>query len=283
MKTFLIIVPIFLLFSFVSELQADDLKDFKDKIEQEEKNNQAEEADEDEDKENQEAKDSDDDDSDDDDNSFMDFLWEFTFLIWYIHNETVYYTPYPFNESGMLNGVNFIGHDRRSNEEIESSEIKTKDYFFSFYGGVTINESLHNIGGLLRFTGKFFNHLGPEVDYRILWDGENLFHNFSGGFNLAFFQFDYFSLDFYIKAVVFSGFIEKQGVSLGGKMTTYPFKPISLEVRSGGVFFSALTLAEVEIKLGIHIGPAEIFGDFYTLQSTTAQIYSFGLGLGYHF
>ncbi|MBI9099078.1 MAG: hypothetical protein JEY91_11405, partial [Spirochaetaceae bacterium] len=67
------------------------------------------------------------------------------------------------------------------------------------------------------------------------------------------------------------------------KITSYPFKPISLEVRSGGMFFKSITFAEIDVKLGFHIKSMEIFGNFYTLQSENSQLYSIGIGAGVHF
>ncbi|MDA3810368.1 MAG: hypothetical protein PF518_08575 [Spirochaetaceae bacterium] len=90
------------------------------------------------------------------------------------------------------------------------------------------------------------------------------------------------SMDFYIKGAFFIGLLNRKGISLGAKMISYPFKPISLEIRSGGLFFQSITFAEVEIKLGVQVKSFEIFGDFYTLQSEMARIYSFGIGEGYH-
>ena len=265
---------ILLLLSFITPLWSDDLGEFKENVEkEEEENSQKEETNKSDDSEKENEADS----------PFLRFLWEITFLLWFIHNETVYYTAYPYESSAMNMGDNFIGHDLRSEEELYADKLTTKDYNFAFYGGGSINEGLNTFGGMFRLTGKFVNHFGPEIDYRILWNGQNLLHNLSGGLNLSFFQFNYLSLDFYFKAAFFMGLLERQGVSLGAKLTSYPIKPLSLEIRSGAMIFQSITFVEFEIKLGFHAGPVEIFGDFYTLQSTQSQLYSFGVGAGYHF
>lgn len=264
-----------LIVSISTPFFADSLGDFKSNVEDEEQEN-SQSAD--------PGYESDDNYEDtEESNGFMDFLWQISFLIWYAHNETVFYTPFPYETSGLMKGDNFIGHDMRNDDEINYSQDKNKNYNFSLYGGGTIDEALKTYGGLLRFTGKFFNHLGPEIDYRLLYDGKDVLHNLSTGINLSFFQFDYISLDFYGKAMFFMGSLERQGISLGAKMTSYPFKPVSLEIRSGGIFLESITFAEFEVKLGIHNGPVEFFGDFYTLQSERSQLYSIGFGAGYHF
>ncbi len=267
-----IIISIALLLSLTIPLVAGDLGDFKDDVEQEEKeDSQAQE----------ESEDYEDDDSES--SPFLAFLWDFTFFLWFAHNDMVYYSPYPYELEAMRKGDNFIGHDRRSLIEIRNDSTPDKNHNFTIYGGATMNESMDTYGGLLRLTGKFFNHLGPELDYRVLYDGDDVLHNLSTGVNISFFQFDYLSLDFYVKAAFFMGLLERQGISLGAKLTTYPFKPISLELRSGGIFYESITFAELEAKLGIHISQWEIFGDFYTLQSVKSQLYSIGIGAGVHF
>lgn len=271
MDTIRKIIIIALLFSLITSLVAGDLGDFKEDVEQEEEeNSQTQET---EDYENDESESS----------PFLDFLWEFTFFLWFAHNDMVYYSPYPYEMESLENGENFIGHDHRSKVEISDDRTPEKNFNFAFYGGATMNEDLDTSGGLLRLTGKFFNHLGPELDYRILYDGEEVLHNLSTGLNISFLQYDYLSLDFYVKAIFFFGLMERQGISLGAKLTSYPFKPISLELRSGGIFYESINFAELEAKLGIHIKQWEIFGDFYTLQSLKSRLYSIGIGAGVHF
>jgi len=275
MRTFLRIISITIFLLFFTPLSADNLDDFKDHVEQEEEENSQNE---DVETDREEV-----DDDESESSSFMDFLWEFTFLLWFIHNETVYYTPYPYESDGMIMGDNYIGHDRRNREDLYADKNITKDYNFALYGGGSFNETIDEFGGFFRLSGKFFNHLGPEIDYRLIYNGNEVFHNLSTGINLSFFQFDYLSLDFYVKGAFFMGLLQRQGISLGARFTSYPFKPVSLELRSGGVFFESLKFAELEAKLGIHINAVEIFGNFYTLQSKKSQLYSIGIGAGVHF
>lgn len=275
------ILPLIFLLSALSlpySLHADDLKDFKDKVEQEEEQNRQ--------KDSQDSEDTDDQNQEDDSREshhFLEFLWQFTFMLWYIHNETAYYAPYPYEKEALFEGMNFIGHDMGSTEEVASAEPYRKNYNFGFYGLASIDEDFNTIGGMFRISGKAFNHLGPELDYRLLWDGSDFLHILGAGGNISFFQFDYLSLDFYVAGAFFMGLMERQGVKFGAKLTSYPFRPLSLEVRSGVIFFESIKFAEVEAKLGFHLGRSEIFGDFYTLQSHTVSIYAFGIGVGVHF
>ena len=273
MKNLFLMISLAILFSFSVPLFADDLQDFKNDVLEEEEENS----------ENNAPTVDENDDDESEDSPFLRFLWEITFLMWFIHNETVYYTPYPYEFTGMTRGNNFIGHDRRSEEEIKADTHQLKNSHFALYGAATINEEFNIFGGLLRFTGKFVNHMGPEIDYRILIDGKNLLHNLSAGLNISFFQFDFMTLDFYLEGAFFMGLMNRQGLALGAKITSYPFKPISLEVRSGGMFFKSITFAEIDVKLGFHINSMEIFGNFYTLQSENSQLYSIGIGAGVHF
>ncbi len=268
------IISIILLFSINTSLWA-DLGDFKDDVEKEEnENSQIEEADEDNNTE---------DNYSNENYSLFYFFWKFTFILWFYHNETVFYTPYPYETNGIEEGYNFIGHDKRDDDEREFNSQKFKNFHMALYGGVTVNEIADTFGGQFRLTGKVINHFGPEIGYRLLFDGTEILHNLSGGINLSLFQFDFFSFDLYIKAAFFMGLLNRQGISLGGIMRSYPFKPVSLEIYGGGLFFESITFAEVEIKLGFHFKATEIFGNFYTLQSKKSQLYSFGLGAGYHF
>lgn len=253
---------------------SNDLGDFKESVEEEEEENQERES---------EDSDEYDDDDDDDGNPFLEFLWEITFFLWYAHNQSIYYAPYPYEPEALRNGDYFIRRIIRSDENWKIIDRNSKNYHFAFYGGANIDEDFNTMGGMTRLTGKFFNHLGPELEYRILWDGSDLLHILNTGVNLSFFQFDYLSLDFYVEGAFFFGLLERQGITVGAGIYTYPFKPISLEIRSGGMFFPSITFAEVEVKLGFHIGRGEIFADFYTLQSRSSALYSFGVGAGVHF
>lgn len=266
------IISIALLISLSVTVFAGDLDNFKDDVEQEEENNSQIQ-------DESEVSEEDDYES----SPFVKFLWQITFLLWFSHNDMVYYTDYPYELKGMQAGDHFIGHDRRSPIERQQERTPEKNYNFTFYGGATFDEDFNTYGGLLRFTGKFFNHLGPEMDYRVLYDGEDVLHNLSAGLNISFIQYDSLSLDFYVKAAFFMGLLERQGISLGAKLTTYPFKPLSLEIRSGGIFYKSITFAEIEAKLGFHIKQMEIFGNFYTLQSKKSRLYSIGVGAGVHF
>lgn len=272
MKKFVLFLFLIFSLSITHPLFSDDLGDFKDNVEQEEKENQNEESD------------TYDKDSNGSGSSpFLEFLWDVTFFLWFIHNDSVYYAPYPYEQNSWQSRDNFIGHDLRTYEEIERNSLYRKNYNFAFHGMATIDENLNTIGGMARFSGKFTNHFGPELDYRLFWDGDDLFHIATTGLNLSFFQFNFMSLDFYVEGAFFMGLLERQGISLGAKITSYPFRPVSLEIRSGGMFFESITFAEIEAKLGFHFGRTEIFADFYTLQSEQSALYSFGIGAGVHF
>lgn len=275
MKKLIFLFLIIFFSSITTPLFSDDLGDFKDSVEQEEEEN----------RENEDTGESveDTDDETDDDNPFLRFLWEFTFFLWFIHNDSVYYTPYPYEYEGWIEGDNFVGHDLKSAAIISANAYYRKNYNFALHSMATVNESFNTIGGMARLSGKFFNHFGPELEYRAFWDGDDDFHIVTAGANLSLFQFDYLSLDFYLEGAFFMGLLERQGITLGAKILTYPFKPVSLEIRSGGMFFQYITFAEVDVKLGFHIGRGEIFADFYTLQSANSSFYAFGVGAGVHF
>ncbi len=269
------LILLILIFNITTPLWS-DLGGFKEDVEREEEENSK--------KENIENIEEDEEENiEEDEDSFFSLLWDMTFLLWLYHNDSSYYSRYPYEIEGMENGANFINHDNRSEKEKGIYTKKFKEFFFTIYGSPTINETADTFGGQLRFTGKVINHFGPELEYRLLWNEGDFLHNLSGGMNLSIFQFDPLALDFYIKAVFFMGIMERIGVSLGGRIMSYPFRPVSLEFRGGVVIFPSITFAEIGAKLGFHIDAVELFGDFYMLRSEQSQLYSIGLGIGYHF
>ncbi|MBB6478585.1 hypothetical protein [Spirochaeta isovalerica] len=272
MKKLLIIFAYSLLLATPLALYSDDLEDFKNKVEQEEEKNN----------ENSEDRDNSG-NSKEKEHPFLRFLWDITFYLWFIHNDSVYYAPYPYELSSYREGTSFIAIDNGTEEEVKALNKTRKNYHFAIYGGGTFNEAFSTFGAMTRITGKFVNHMGPEIEYRFMADDSGYLHFLTTGINLAFFQTDYLAMDFYLEGAFFMGILQRTGISLGSAIYTYPVKPLSFEIRGGAVLFPSITFGELNIKAGLHMDRYEIFADFHTLQSQTSALYSFGFGVGVHF
>lgn len=208
---------------------------------------------------------------------------DITFFIWAAHHMLVYYEKYPY----FSKDTNFINYYKTSDNSLKdkkeekkemrmvaaddtdtfSQQKEDKDVFnpfknkFYYYtiaaGGQWADDE--GSGFLLELRGKFIQHFGPEFAVRSLWDGEDNIQFFSLGMNLSLIQNSYFSLDFYITGAFMRGIISRDGVGFGGIITSFPFKPVTLFLKFGGLDYGKTEFFDFEGRLGFMIGRVELF------------------------
>ncbi len=271
-----------------------DLNTFKEDVEQEESNNRNSERKGQADNgqmENQEN------DEENGGNFFARFLLEITIFAWAIHNNGVYYSAYPYAppvsfSSGLVEGRprNFINYDF-ANVQIESGEERpqvsyrkwgAKRYWFELSSGALMTEE-GEFGTVASLQGRFTPFFGPDIDYRLIFDGSDELHITTAGLDFSIVQNDFFTWTAYGKGAFFDGVLNRDGWAFGSWFRMYPFRPVSLHLRTGGMFFPDITFGQVEAKMNIHLGRLLLFGGINLLESEETRRLMTEAGATVHF
>lgn len=208
----------------------------------------------------------------------------FIFPLWLEANLDLEYAPYPYSHKEN----NFICND-------------TKEQ--SFYGGCfdgrgTIWYLTLEAGGqyafdegnagFARLSGKILRFFGPEFEFKRLVDeNKDKLDYYAFGINIPIFQFSGFSPDIYVQAAYMRGVLDRNGISYGVIINSYPFNPVSLMFRFGvqsyrnikGEEYGSMDLYDYEGRLGIVFYRLELFGGYRRLSSDFVKIHGpiFGL------
>ena len=270
------IISIFLIFTVLptASLFA-DLGDFGDAV----KDDQEEEADEG----KEESEDADDYELSDSESELLSALFDITIGVWMIHNLSAWYSPYPY--SGNSSGTSFIGHNNKLFENFDAARPELKQYRMAFYlsgGGFFINAD-YGYTASFRMTSKILAAFGTDLEYRWWGDESGNLHFLRAGGLLPIVQTDIFSLDLAMAGAFFFDLFTFSGFTFGAVMTSYPFRPLSLELRGGGIFSSNVNFGEIGFKIGIHVNRFEFFLGYYGLLHTDQNIHTFDAGIGVHF
>jgi hypothetical protein len=214
---------------------------------------------------------------------FWTNFYALTIGLWVMHNLSSWYAPYPY--SGSTQGVKDTGHNYDLLEYTSDSRPQLKQNRMSVYisGGWFFQGTGTGHTASARVTGKFLAAFGIDLEYRWWGDGSgNLYFLRAGGL-LPIIQSDIFSLDLAMAGAFYYDLFSLSGFSFGGIIKSYPVKPISLELRGGGIFSSAVNFAEVGFKLGFHINRLELFAGYYGLFHSDIAINAIDAGIGLHF
>lgn len=267
-----------------------DLNTFKEDVEKEESRNRSSE-------ENEQAGNEQEEGEENGGNLIVRFLLEITIFAWAIHNNGVYYSAYPYAppvsfSSGLAEGRprNFINYDF-SNVQIESGEERprvsyrsrgAKRYWFELSSGALMTEE-GEYGAVASLQGRFTPFFGPDVDYRLIYDGSDELHITTAGLDFSVVQNDFFTWTAYGKGAFFDGVLDRDGWAFGSWFRMYPFRPVSLHLRTGGMFFPDITFGQVEAKMNIHLGRLLLFGGVNLLESEETRRLMTEAGAALHF
>jgi hypothetical protein len=227
-------------------------------------------------------------DDEDDDGGFWDTFFSITVILWYYHNRTAWYADYPYaNDSGRPAAV---GHDERLILEGTDEERKRSRWAFSSAGGMFMEGTDRGFTANFRFTGVAGGVFGPVLEYRVWNDPSATLHLYRVGGVLPLVQNDYFSLSLDFSGAFFRDAVYVDAVALGGSIVTYPFKPVSLEIRGGGIISETVSFSELGVRLGIHMSRFEVYAGYYGLfyddtglANQTTGLQSVELGTAVHF
>lgn len=242
-----------------------DLGDFAESV-QEEKN--------DPDKDQNESNDDEDEDSDEEEGGFIDFLFSITALLWFYHNSSVWYTEYPYeygSERPALIGYGWENAKKQSRLVISSTGG-------AFWEGTDMGWS-----GSARVNGKFGALIGPDFEYRIWSDQSGYLQYLRAGLAVPVVQNDWFSWDLNVGGGFYFDLLRLNAAALGSRVTAYPFRPISLEIRGGALLAENVEIGELGAKIGVHLNRFEVLTGYYGQFQGKDIIHTLEIGGAVHF
>lgn len=260
----------FLLLITAPSLMA-DLDDFRRDVEEEERRN------EDEVPSDERYRDR---DSDESDFSLLHLL--FLLSYWAEHNWGVQYEPFPYTSDSDAQSRFVRSAPNRSGGGYYGatwSELSWFELTSSFIRGTEET----GVGGFMSLQGRIVPLFGPDIDYRVLHDGDDTLHITTAGIDVPFVQFDPFSASFYLKGAFFSGVLDRSGLAGGVTVRSFLLRPVSFYLRMGVLAFDEIDFGQVEARLNVHIRRAFIFGGVNYLESDTTSLTTYEAGVGVFF
>lgn len=292
------IVPFLLVILLVGlSVRLFGLDEFREGVEAERAEGEKGEESEDEES-NDEAEDNEEEngDSEDSDNgdSLGSLLVQVTIVLWSDHNSRVTYGSYPYDPSGPGPAVvdrNFIYNIPRSplgSDSRNGVAGREKGYWFEIAAaglgsGLPARPADLKYGGFASLQGRIIPHFGPDLDTRVIVDGDEELWISTAGVDISIAQHDYFSLSIYGKAAFLRGILDLSGAALGLQLRSYPFSPISMQLRGGFQGYEGITFGQLEGRLNVHLGRFAIFAGGMFLQSDTAHLHTIESGISLTF
>lgn len=135
-------------------------------------------------------------------------------------------------------------------------------------------------GGIVE--GRPRNFINYDFSNVQIESGEEL-HITTAGLDFSIIQNDFFTWTAYGKGAFFDGVLERSGWAFGSWFRMYPLRPISLHLRTGGMFFPDITFGQVEAKLNLHLGRLQLYGGVNLLESEESRRLMTEAGAGIHF
>ena len=212
--------------------------------------------------------------------------------LWFVMNHSLEYSKYPYYQNEKSNFICNYSMDLTGTDtpiqEIALKEIPDspkirgcfdgKEWFLTVEGGWQ-NAFDNGTGGFGRLSGKIFRLIGPEIEAkRIVDKNDDHLDYYAIGVNIPLVQFSGFMPDFYIQAACLRGIIDRNGVSYGIIINSYPVKPLSFMLRFGrqsygnikGEEYGDMKFYDYEGRVGIIFNRFEIFAGY----RKTAAIYA---------
>jgi len=216
----------------------------------------------------------DDDDDEEEEGGFIDFLFSITALVWLYHNSSVWYTEYPYEYGSERPAL--IGYDWENPGK--QSRLVVSSAGGAFWEGTDMGWT-----GSARINGKFGALIGPDLEYRIWSDNSGQLQYLRAGLAVPIVQNDWFSWDLNIGGGFFFDLLRLNAAALGSRVTVYPFRPISLEIRGGAILAENVEIGELGAKIGVHLDRFEVLTGYYGLYQGESIIHTLEIGGAVHF
>ncbi len=261
------------------------LDEFRDAVEEE--RSEAEDDDE-------SDEESDNDEESDDGDSLGAVLVQLTVGLWHDHNRRVTYGSYPYDPAGPGPAVverNFIYNIPRSplgSGDGNDLREREKGYWFEISAaglgsGFPAPPTELNYGGYASLQGRIVPHIGPDLDTRVIVDGKDQLWISGAGVDISIAQHDYFGLSMYGKAAFMRGVLDLNGAAAGLQLRSYPFAPLSVQLRGGAQQYDGVFFWHGEGRLNVHFGRFALFAGGMLLQSQNARLHTVETGLSITF
>lgn len=194
-----------------------------------------------------------------------DLLMELTFLLWFHHNSTTTFGPFPYSSQGFVKWA----EARYQSGNMVPFVTGSRDYWLT--GEVqALGLSGLGYGGWASLKGSLFRFIGPSLEAWQLYDGQKDLTGLRAGVLVALFQSDPFNLGIYGQWNHWTGSFSRTGGTVGLEFRSYPFYPVTLQSRMGFQLFPLFQMGEVELQAGLtHNSWEAYFGwRWWSLQTT---------------
>jgi hypothetical protein len=201
---------------------------------------------------------------------FFNVFWRISGDLWVINNLSVVYRDHPY-AAGAPHFVDFQ-ENAGTNDAVEG-----RPGYYRFSAGFRwAGDEGAGVEASLR--GRVWKFFGPEFCLWSLWDGRDFLLHGGLGLNLAVFQADPLSCDLYCQYSFFEGILRRKGVAAGAVFTSYPVKPLVVELKLGARVYGKIAFVDVDLSAGVMIGRHELYASFNLLDSGRARITGAGVG-----
>jgi hypothetical protein len=218
-------------------------------------------------------------DEDVEDEGFQAFLAGLEiFMAWGIHNGSRYYPDYPYSYD--RNAPVAVGSEE--SEHVKPEDLNFSRFTLQTFVSLSVEGDEFGWATGFRFYG-LMRLLGPDLEYRRWTDRSGSIDYLHIGWIVPLFQTNPATLELTVGGASYYGLFRLNGLTFFGTLRSYPFRPISLEVRGGGVYAPELILGVCGARIGVHIDMFEIGLDYYGLFHRDHTIHSAGVGAAIHF
>lgn len=229
--------------------------------------------------------------NDDEDSIIADLLGEIIGTLWLYGNIPARYAKYPYAK----NSENFIFKDphaldsldtnddgtsdnTKNGPELDEALKKTRPFYFTFTGGYQYtDDNVHC--GFASLNGKFYKIIGPQVETRYYKDNKDYLSYSMFGVNIPIFQFNILSPDIYFGKAMMRGILDRDGFSVGGDVTLFPFKPLILHGRYGKIYMKNITYTEFGFSAGINYRRCEFFAGYRKISAEYSALKGWEAGI----
>lgn len=197
-----------------------------------------------------------------------DFLMELTFLLWFHHNSTTTFGPYPYSSQGFVRWAEV----RQKSGILTPIPTGPRDFWFTGEVQALALDGL-GYGGWASLKGHAFRFFGPSLEAWNLHDGKERLTGLRAGILVSLIQSDPINLGVYGQWHHWMGSLSRTGGTLGLEFRSYPFAPLTLQSRLGFQLFPLFTMGEMEFQAGVTQNSWEAFAGWrqWSLQTTGGQ------------
>ena len=206
----------------------------------------------------------------------------FQFLeVWIIHNASRCYPEYPYSD--VANAPDAVGsEDEWDIGDGKDLTLQSNRFTLQTFTGLSVEGDDLGWTTGFRFYG-LMGVLGPDLEYRRWTDRSGSIDYLQIGWIIPLFQTNPATLELTVGGAAYYDLIRVNGLTLFGTLRSYPFFPISLELRGGGVYAPELIFGVCGGRIGVHIHRFEIGADYYGLFHKDHVIHSVSVEAAVHF